>query len=135
MDRERIKELVEELEGLVSNDKAGALQAQYGGHPVGSNDTTTEQGYLKFGLTMIKSALVSFETGGKPDPANVASGPTAGNRSRAEESWSDPAHRLDRDKGYPAMAGFEFFCVVGVVMFLSIMMLVGIVTTLRWFFW
>ena len=69
MDRERIAELIRELDQLVPAEDAKVLLTQVGGGPDESKVVATENGYLRFGLAFMKAAFAPPSKSG--DPATI----------------------------------------------------------------
>jgi len=132
MNRERISAIVAELEQLIPTENASVLFSQYGGGPDESKVVATEEGYLRLGLEFLKAASAPPLKGSVPTAIAVNIESLVSPESSVSFNWFERVESLEQPLKQTPPSSMLSFSLAIAVGFLVAMVVVGIVTTVRW---
>lgn len=131
MNRERISAIVTELEQLVPAENASVLFSQYGGGPDESKIVATEAGYLRLGVELLKAASAP-QLKGETTGIAVNLESLISPESTVAFDWFERVESLEQPLKQTPPSSMLRFSLAITGGFLVAMVVVGIVTTVRW---
>lgn len=133
MDDIRIRQLIDELDRIVKKDGARIILNQYGGGPDESEIKGNTNGYLRFGIELMKCAFVEPEDKTNPNAIKVDFRGLVSERSNIEFDYFYRYNELVEEAFPTVTLGSRIFMyvVIGIALMALGFMLIGFITVVR----